>query len=356
MKKIITAIGEKKLNEALKKEKFEVLGKDIQYIEGIFEQLEVIPNVDTIIVSNKLFLDNKYNKFIYRINLINKNIKLIFILENKETEIIKYLKNKNIKYYFNNSKNYIKYLISYLKVNNIKLNRNIKGKFLKNKNNNSCKVIIVTGVNGVGKTFFTSIFSKVKKEKLLIIDLDKEQNSLHILYKVNKVKKKSKTKSENKSMIENRIMKTSNNSDLLTGVNVKNDIKNIINKYKRSYDYIIIDLGTFFKSYMIKQLFKNSNKIIFVTEGNMLQIKKSKKLLDFYLKNWNISKEKFSIVLNKKNKNTIHTKIIKNNLYNINILGEIKFDLSYENIINNHLNLILYPQIVKEYKKIIDKI
>ena len=50
LKKIITAIGNPKINEELKKEiNFEIIGKDIQYREAIIEILEKNNKINFII-------------------------------------------------------------------------------------------------------------------------------------------------------------------------------------------------------------------------------------------------------------------------------------------------------------------
>ena len=54
MKKIITAINNPIINEKLKKEKIEVIGKDIQYKEGILEILENNKEINFILIDEKL--------------------------------------------------------------------------------------------------------------------------------------------------------------------------------------------------------------------------------------------------------------------------------------------------------------
>lgn len=365
MKKIITAMGDKYLNEKLKQEKFNVIGKDIQYIEGVFEQLEVQKDINVIIISTKLIKENK--ELIHKINLINKKIKIIIMIENKNIEFIKFLRNKKIKYYFNLNNKVIKYLFKYLKIEKVKINKNLKYKKYKRYKEEIkkiSKIITIVGPHGVGKTVFTGIFSKMKKEKILIIDFDKNNLGLHMLYGVNhktiKLKKEKQTKKIKYKTKNNNIIKINYYIDLLIYFNFKNN-KEKINKmvyyYQKKYDYILIDIAFYIKNNHIKPILKNSDYIIFITEGNLLQLKKSKQLLDFYLKNWNIKKEKFNILLNKKNKKIISTEIIKNIFYDIKFLGEIKFNYNYDSLINNHLNnLILNPKIMKDYRKIIKKV
>lgn len=348
MKKVITAIGNEYLNEKLKQEEIKVIGKDIQYIEGVLEQLEIQNDINIIIISTKLINENKYKDIIKKINLINEKIKIIFIIENKNKELINYLKNKKIKYYFNLNNN-ISNLIKYLKLENIILNKIIKNKKYIKLNKKTCKIVTITGSSGCGKTIFTGIISKLKKEKILLIDLDNINKSLHILFNVN-----NKIKNINK----NKIIKINNNIDFLININLeKNEIKKIINKYQSKYNYILIDASIYYKNYNVKQILKNSDNILFITEGNILQINKSNKILNYYLKKWNIKKEKINIILNKSNRNTVQKDIMKNIFLEYKFLGEIKFNTCYDSLINNNLNtLIMYPKIINEYKKIINKL
>lgn len=107
MKKIITAINNPKLNEELKKEnKFEIIGKDIQYKEAILELLEKNNKIDLIIINEKIPGEIKSEKLIEKIKLINENIKIIFILEKENKDIEKILIKNNIKdIYYNNKIN-----------------------------------------------------------------------------------------------------------------------------------------------------------------------------------------------------------------------------------------------------------
>ena len=55
MKNIITAIGNERLNEELKKENnIKIINKDIQYREGVLEILESENQIDFIIISDDI--------------------------------------------------------------------------------------------------------------------------------------------------------------------------------------------------------------------------------------------------------------------------------------------------------------
>ena len=104
MKKILTAINNSALNEKLKKENIaEIIGRDIQYKEGIIEILEKNKNIDLIIISENLPGEITIENLIKNINKINEKIKIIYILEKENIELEKKL-NKYYIYniYYNN--------------------------------------------------------------------------------------------------------------------------------------------------------------------------------------------------------------------------------------------------------------
>jgi len=91
----------------------------------------------------------------------------------------------------------------------------------------------------------------------------------------------------------------------------------------------------------------------------LLEVKKAKRLLEIYLENWNIKKEKINIVFNKYNFNSINLNILKNIFNEIKIIGKINFNKNYNLIINKNnkiKNKLINLKIRKEYLKIINKI
>lgn len=102
---IITAIGNTKFNEKLKNiENINVIGKDIQYKEGIIEVLELFPNINLIFLSDILpgMIDNK--ELILKIKKINKEIEIVYFFDKKKEEMENFLISEEIYkiYYFEN--------------------------------------------------------------------------------------------------------------------------------------------------------------------------------------------------------------------------------------------------------------
>ena len=122
MKKIITALANPILNENLKKEKdFEILTKDIQYQEGIFDIMEEKNEIDYLILSEILPGENNIEKLIEKIKEKNIKIKIIIILESKKEELENILYKKEIlKIYYNNEVE-INEIISFIKNENKKI-------------------------------------------------------------------------------------------------------------------------------------------------------------------------------------------------------------------------------------------
>ncbi|CDA15723.1 cobyrinic acid ac-diamide synthase [Clostridium sp. CAG:571] len=379
MKKIITALGNQVLNNELKKiNEFEIVANDLQYKEAIIELLEINKNVNYIILSGILPGNITLTDLITKIKIINNNIEIIILLEKKEKEIEKKLKEQKIKnvLYIDNVKiNDIIKILKNKKINNktkipqeenikneinrkIKINNNIKKQI-----KTECKVISVLGSNGVGKSIYSVCMSNYlnnKKNKILIIDFDILNNSIHTILGISKYNKKK----NNKRIINDCIINVDNNISVLTGENIIKKYKKNINYIvklleilKEKYDYIIIDTSAECFFDINKTIINKSDINIFLLEANLLEITKATKLLEIYNKNWNIDERKIKIVINKYNKNAISMNIIKKLFSDYEIIGKLEMSNIYNNIINKN-NKIIFKNYKNnnEYKKINEKI
>lgn len=413
MKRILTALGDPLINNKLIKEKeFEIISKDIQYQDGIFEILENNKEIDYIILSENLLGENKIEILIDKIKEKNNKIKIIIILEKIKEELENDLLKKGIIkiYYYNKLK--IEEIINFIKEEN-KINNNIENKFknlkeilnnnnlylekeinkkniLKNENNKinnkiellkkentkiKKEIISITGTGGVGKSIITLNLANIikqKQRKILILDFDILNSSLHTILGVNKYPQKIKNILQKNNLIQNKlnikdlIIKINKKVDLISGINLLFDnkykissekIKFILEELKQYYDTIIIDNSSECFFDYTKNILNNSDIILFVLESNLLEIKKANNLLKIYKEEWNIEDKKINIIINKYNENAVDDKVIENIFSNYKLLGKIKFNKKYNILINKNFEENIFTKnIKKDYIKITDKI
>lgn len=391
MKKIITAIGNPKLNNQLRKyQNIQIIGKDIQYQEGIIEILENKKEINILILSETIPGEMDIITLIKKIKLINNKIKIIIILENEENEMEEKLIENNINNIFYNNKTKINEILNCINDNKIdkeielkneikklkevisenqqkEKTKNIFKKIIEKIPEEKTKVITILGSGGVGKSVVSiniaNAFKKIKN-KILILDFDIINNSIHTILGVKKYPKKIKDKKE--IQINDLIIKVNKKIDLISGVdllfnfeqkiNIKK-LEKIIDNLKGEYDVIIIDTSSECFFNYNRALINNSDLSLFLIEPNLIEIKKSKNLLDIYIKEWKIKKEKIKILLNKTNENSTDEKIIKNIFEGIKVIGQVKLNIKYNLMINKNIkNNFIDKNIEQEYEKIIKKL
>lgn len=146
MIKIITAMNNPNLNKELKNEKnIEIIGRDIQYKEGVLELLENNIKIDYIIIDEKLPGEIELNNLIEKILEKNNKIKIIITIKKEDKNKINLNNKKIIKIYYEKNINLNK-LINYnnyekLSEENI-LNNNKKYKLINREIKNSNSKII----------------------------------------------------------------------------------------------------------------------------------------------------------------------------------------------------------------------
>ena len=138
MQRILTAMGTPELNKKLKNYKsFDVFENDIQYKEGIIDVLKKDNNFDILIIYEKLPGEINFENLIKNIKLINKEINIVFILENKNNFLENILFNENIKnIFYNDEINFNEFIF---KLKNLKFSEE---EILKKEINNLNKIIL----------------------------------------------------------------------------------------------------------------------------------------------------------------------------------------------------------------------
>ena len=383
IKKIITAIGTNELNKKIRERKiYEVIGNDIPYQDGVLDILKGNSEINILILSETIPGEYEIKNFIIEIKKTNPYIELIVFIKEENQELKNFLIRNGINKIYIDGENTLEEILNDIYFINNETNLNleieklreiIKEKTIENnskklvskniKKENYLKIsksIAITGYFGSGKSLFTVLFAKAANKlnlKTLIIDFDILNNSISTLFNISKY-----NKSKFYDDLEQYIVKINNNISIFTGIDILfneenkinfDKIKEMINKFKEKYNLILFDTSSEINLKYVKTSLVNVQKIIFLIEPNLIELKKSKDLLEVYLEDWEIPRYKFNIVLNKVNVNSIDTEIISNIFSQIKIIGKINFSKNYTALANNtnfkFINL-------KDYEKIIRKI
>ena len=386
--KIITAIGNPEINERLKLEKnYEVIGRDIQYQEGILEILEEKEDIEILLISNNLPEEIEFKLLISKIINLNKKLDIIVFLREKDEEIELFLNSKkiykiyylkNYKAFFDNinlletskeeiSKNIedFKSMIiqqeKFLESNNIiqenKILKNNKNIDMRNVTNKSYlsrgRIISISGVYGVGKSIISIIMAKYlsKYKKVLLVDSDIFNNSINTILGITKTKYE-----KNQSEIFNNVSKYKENFYILNLY--RNNLENVNYTYivdffenlREEFDFIIIDTSADLDSNQNNIIFSLSDKVIVLIEPNLSEVKKSNLYLEKVIKDFEIQKTKINIIFNKINKYKISNRVLKEIYSEISIIGEINYSEKYNLIINKNIfkEIDLYENIFEK--------
>ena len=409
MKRIITAINNPKLNEALKKEKnFEVVGKDLLYKEAILEILEKDKNIDIIIFSENLMGEIKLEELIKKIKYQNNEIKIIFILEEKNNNLEKILEENKIKDIYYNNKINLKELIKIINKKEINMEEEIINlkKIIEEKNikeqeneknkkeetvkkekqkqlekvNMSTKIITFSGNIQSGRSALALIISYIlskENNKVLLIDGDIKKQDLSFLlrdYKKKNLRNKKKCKrfkySKYKKLKnyekniyyfeikkELKLFTTKINDNLYFFNKLKNILKDkkriFLEIIKEKYNFIIIDLSKDNFENINLKFIKDSHINFLLLESDIIEIIQSKK----YIEQMNIKIKNLQIILNKNNIFSIDKKLIQKFLLINNKILEIKKNKINFNLIYQFAEikkLIENKKIKKEMNKIIN--
>ena len=401
MIKIITAIGNPKIREILSNEKnILIIEKDILYKDAIIEILEKNKKINYIIINEYLPGEINNRKLIKKIKEIREDIKIIFVeiedrlnqnnkrkrdIKNEEEEsivdiILKEIgikydneSDENLKMDNNNlekiyriekenqkesqdfDKNVIKEYIGKLcKQHHKKI---LKKPQKKRRNLSKNKVIVIAGNSGSGKSLMLanlSYFFSINKSKVLILENSENNNNIKTIFGIANSKESSKIEKD-KIYIKLKSIEVNKRLYVSDLIDIKPDVKQIIDK--GIYNLLFIEMSNLMDENLRKEILKICDKIIFIVEPNLIGIKNIKDLINNYEKIFKIKSKKIKILINKKNKFSINTKLLKNIFYKYEIIGKIKFNYKYDFFINNNYKKIIFNRRIKnEFNKIIKKI
>ena len=372
---ILTAILNENINYKLKEyEKINIKYDDIQYEEGLIEILENDSNID-ILILNSIFYKNIISKnlmklinketiiiliklkeevYEYKDNVIqieNRNEdeiinEIINIISNKfEVEInkvssINYLKEENEK--IKNELEMLKKIIEqkkekklFEKIKDFKKSKEIKEGNIDKKSIKKGNIILFTGVPKTGKTVISSVVAEnlSKDNKVLLIDVNFKEKDLITLFN----KKKFNEKED-----ENILIKINDNLDLLSDLDIvikdfRTDISSkldiLLNQLLYKYDYLIIDFNLENENFIFEYILNKADKIFILIEGDLLNLKESKKAFEKITNV--INKKTIQIIINKNNSRFIEKEVIEN-ILNVKISMLIDYSNKFIKFINTN--------------------
>lgn len=293
-------------NELTKEENIQVIEKDLLYQDAVIETIESNENIDYLLLNENLPGEN-LNEFINKIEKIQP-IKIILfvdkikkeqnqfqnqiykIYENGEVtleEIKKIIKEENYTYELEQE---IRNLKRIIEEKNKEKEKSILNKLIKIEKEKEYqkqgKVISIAGFGSFFKTrFIIDLINGIKNKQVILINMDvldyeKEDNLKTSLKDNIKIERASKILFHNNKTI------------------TKDELAKKINQYKKQYDYIIVNNSAecFFE--LNKRILNEADKILFVIEKNIKDIKISNNLLKIYENNWKVDTKKIDIVLN----------------------------------------------------------
>lgn len=315
--------------------------------------MEINKNIDYIILNEDLDGDISTEKIIEEIKKVNANIKVLLISNSSydEKEIIKMLDERNEKK-IENREYQDKNKSSVFKQKTLPINNlfTLENKEIRRKGETIC----ILGPNGIGKSVFSILFSQsMQNKKSIIIDFDILNESLHTLLGIKNYKEKIKKKIKQNDLINHNqnykdyIIKNNSKIDLLSAMNLIFDskyklspkkIKTINDHLKKEYNIIIFDTSA--ESFLdyTREIINLSDQVIFISGANLLEIKKSKRLLEIYTQEWGVNKRKINIVFNKCTNKSIDESVLKEVFNKYNILGKIELNEYYDLLINKNMS------------------
>lgn len=349
MKKIITALGNNRLNEELRKtNKYEIVAKDVSYTEGILEILEEFPKVDMIIISEILEGELSFKELINEIIRIRENVDIIVFVEEKTPELQNFLfRNGIYKIYSNNEIEIDKFIeslqdkseekVEFLTQELTEIRKHINKEFQKANFEARGKIIALTGTYNSGKSTLACVLAKEYanlNKKTLIIDFDIYNSSISTLLKVQKYNNKGTAFN-----IKAQTIHIGENQDVICAMDLlfNNDntvdymnLEEMLQDFRIEYDIIIIDTTSNYQYKYLSRILNDANYILYCTVPSVVELEKSVNLLEVLLEDFKINKNKLKIILNKVNTVSVDKEMISKKMEEIVVSGIINYDKNIE--------------------------
>ena len=389
MKRILTAMGNVTLNNELKRySEYEVNEQDLFYQDAVID-LITEEEYDVLIVSALLQGQSEFPDFLEKVRGLNNQIRIIVVTDEITTELKMKLNEEKIIDVFKDSDVEIKDIIDSINreeplrkrcaivkedekkyfLSSQACSEIPKAPIFSNKKVQKQEVIVISGINGAGKSTIACNLSKVLSTKtsarVLLIDMDTLSGNMDEILEINKIPQNVKIAiDENKKCGLNYAAELINknrfdanvfeelvinvgNVDVLTGNTSLHYCQNVLNEKhynailecaKEKYDFVIIDTSSNIFLDSTKWALKQANRIMFIVENNYISMKKATQLINVVTSLWGVWKEKIEIIVNKESVRGIESEVVKKILEGYELIGRIKY--GEENVEVSYLKIL----------------
>lgn len=418
MKKVITAVNHPVLNEYFKKNcpDFLVEREDVKSQEELMELIKMeIP--DVLVLNDELPGKHDRKVLIEKIRKIDRYFKIVIIVSLLDQDYKYFLNSKGIFDILVNDNAQISDLVEVVENEGrvvVKIEKEIPKevkeeiqtlkKLLSEKpkviekhviiekapKTQRQEVIAFAGPGGVGKSDMlvqiATLVARISQARILCIDLNTEFPTLDCFFGVSRQPQgidyfigKGKDASLNymidsidkerfnSNVFEEMVVKHQKfaNLDVLTGNYSLYDCQNTLNsgyykiildKAKELYDFIFIDTSSNIFLDSTQFAVTNATRVLFVTEANIVSIKKANSMLNLFVNIWDVSKKKIQIVINKVDKYSLEREIVKELLVQFEICRFIDYNAKHNYCLNSGVPFVTkaIEKEIDSYRKIIE--
>ena len=403
MKKVITAVNHSVLNEYFRKNcpDFLIEREDVKSQKELMELIKIdIP--DVLVLSDELPGKHDKKALIEKIRKIDKYFKIVIIVSFIDQDYKYFLNSKGIFDILVNDNAQISDLVEAVENEGrvvVKIEKEIPKevkeeiqtlkKLLSEKpkviekhviiekapKTQRQEVIAFAGPGGVGKSDMlvqlATLIARISQAKILCIDLNTEFPTLDCFFGISRQPEgidyfigSGKDASLNymidsidkerfdSNVFEEMVVKHQKfaNLDVLTGnyclYDCQNTLNNryykiILNKAKELYDFIFIDTSSNIFLDSTQFAVTNATRVFFITEPTLTSIRKTKSMLELFVKVWDVAKMKIQILINKVNKQSLDKDFVKELLADFEVCRFIDYNQKHDYCLNNGVPFVI---------------
>jgi len=418
LKKVITAVNHPVLNEYFKKNcpDFLVEREDVKSQEELMELIKMeIP--DVLVLNDELPGKHDRKVLIEKIRKIDRYFKIVIIVSLLDQDYKYFLNSKGIFDILVNDNAQISDLVEVVENEGrvvVKIEKEIPKevkeeiqtlkKLLSEKpkviekhviiekapKTQRQEVIAFAGPGGVGKSDMlvqiATLVARISQARILCIDLNTEFPTLDCFFGVSRQPQgidyfigKGKDASLNymidsidkerfnSNVFEEMVVKHQKfaNLDVLTGnyslYDCQNTLNNryyeiILSKAKELYDFIFIDTSSNIFLDSTQFAVTNATRVLFVTEPTLTSIRKTKRMLELFIKVWDVAKIKIQILTNKVNNQSLDKAFVKELLAEFEVCRFIDYNQKHDYCLNNGVPFVIKAteKETEDFKKIVE--